>query len=315
MTEGGEAAPAGAGGREVRISTIVGDRLCIRCGFNLTGQTVIREPHYGMLIVRCPECSAAAALQEYPALGRWANRWAALLAGLWLLVVIALLFASAGSIFGFTMMAADGFVDKYALHISTRHNEWIRSLSSEEQAKLGGGNPQWITNQPDSPGSWVDSKWWKGQDAEALLREVGGPIGGLDPRGLWNWPWLGLAATISGAVWSLVMLGQKRRKVMAAMFIPLAISGIFAYFAYSSVTYNSWAGGAESVSQLASARLGPVVVPGLLLSALPAMWLGVWAGRPLVRGLVRAFLPPRMLGSVAFLWLAEGRDPPRPARR
>jgi len=98
------------------------------------------------------------------------------------------------------------------------------------------------------------------------------------------------------------------------MLIPLALAGVFAYIEYSSTSYNSWMGGSESVSEIADNRLGPIVVPLLLVSVLPAMWLGVWLGRPLVRGLVRAFLPPRMLGSMAFLWIADGKELPRPGR-
>ena len=59
------------------VSVLTGDRACISCGFNLVGQQVTREPVYGMLLVRCPECNTAASLQEYPLLGKWASRWAA----------------------------------------------------------------------------------------------------------------------------------------------------------------------------------------------------------------------------------------------
>ena len=39
-----------------RIAILIGDRFCTRCAYNLVGQSVLREPHYNMLIVRCPEC-------------------------------------------------------------------------------------------------------------------------------------------------------------------------------------------------------------------------------------------------------------------
>src|SRR4051812_32614115 len=90
-----DAAPAGRRG-----STVVGDRLCIRCGVNLVGQPIVREPVYGMFLIRCPECSTAASLQEYPLLGRWAGRLAALIAALWLLFVVATLLATTGIIGG-----------------------------------------------------------------------------------------------------------------------------------------------------------------------------------------------------------------------
>ena len=60
---------------EERVSVTYGDRLCTHCHYNLIGQPVLREPYYSMLIVRCPECGTVAAMQEYPQLGRWANRW------------------------------------------------------------------------------------------------------------------------------------------------------------------------------------------------------------------------------------------------
>ena len=45
---------SGASAEGERISMVTGMRLCIRCGFNLTGQLVLREPKYGLLIARKP---------------------------------------------------------------------------------------------------------------------------------------------------------------------------------------------------------------------------------------------------------------------
>ena len=44
-----------------------------------------------------------------------------------------------------------------------------------------------------------------------------------------------------------------------------------------------------------------------LIGALAA----VWAGRPFARLTVRILLPPRIRSALAFLWLADGLDPPR----
>ncbi|MHC4949188.1 MAG: hypothetical protein ACYTG1_13185, partial [Planctomycetota bacterium] len=93
--------------REERVSVLVGDRLCIGCGYNLTGQPVLREPHYRLLIVRCPECATVAGLQEYPVLGRWANRWAALVAALWFVVLLAFAFGSSASLFGMSIVSGE----------------------------------------------------------------------------------------------------------------------------------------------------------------------------------------------------------------
>ena len=50
--------------REQRVSVIVGDRLCVHCGYNLTGQNIYREPYYELLIARCPECGSVASVLE-----------------------------------------------------------------------------------------------------------------------------------------------------------------------------------------------------------------------------------------------------------
>lgn len=83
-----------------QISTIAGDRLCIGCGFNLTGQPIVREETYDLLIARCPECGAVAPLQEYPTLGKWAGRSAALLAGLVTLFLVGMIFIGSLSLYG-----------------------------------------------------------------------------------------------------------------------------------------------------------------------------------------------------------------------
>ena len=64
------------------------DRPCAGCGFNLFGQPIVREGHYGLVSARCPECGRLAALQEYPALGKWADRWAKLLAATWIVALV-----------------------------------------------------------------------------------------------------------------------------------------------------------------------------------------------------------------------------------
>ena len=56
-----------------RVGTVLTDRVCTRCYFNLVSQPVIRERHYGLLVVRCPECGTLASVQEYPHVIRWAD--------------------------------------------------------------------------------------------------------------------------------------------------------------------------------------------------------------------------------------------------
>lgn len=45
--------------------------------------------------------------------------------------------------------------------------------------------------------------------------------------------------------------------------------------------------------------------------ALAAGLLTVWLGRPVTRGLVRFIVPPKRRGVFAYLWLADGKTPPK----
>ncbi len=83
-----------------RHGELVGDRACAKCHFNLAGQTIVRERHYGMLMVRCPECGTPAALQEYPLLGRWAARLGYVVAASWMFVVLGLVCLTALAMWG-----------------------------------------------------------------------------------------------------------------------------------------------------------------------------------------------------------------------
>ncbi len=56
-------------------------------------------------------------------------------------------------------------------------------------------------------------------------------------------------------------------------------------------------------------ELAPYLAKGALLT-IAAGLLMVWLGRPLARGMVRVFLPPRIRGPMAYLWTADGKQPP-----
>jgi hypothetical protein len=51
----------------------------------------------------------------------------------------------------------------------------------------------------------------------------------------------------------------------------------------------------------------------LYTAAVLVIWIalnvGLQLGRPIVRGMIRAFLPPRLRGPFSILWTAEGKHP------
>lgn len=134
-TERGVGEPhAPTSGSEQRVSILVGDRLCVSCGFNLHGQHIVREPRYSMLMVRCPECGTVASLQEFPLLGKWMTRWAALLAVIWLLLLLGLTLGTAGATYGLSRGVVSTTVGPVAREITRSHGEWYRTtLEAEAQ--------------------------------------------------------------------------------------------------------------------------------------------------------------------------------------
>ena len=223
----------GAESRAERVAIITGTRLCIRCGFNLTGQTILREPAYDLLIARCPECGTVAPLQEYPPLGAWQRRWAVLLAVLWFVTVSVLslltaampmslagtiayrqstpLSAHIGSQWGPVIMSAmkavrdkDPAADSLPLGISTlaqQYISWYASGYTDEQIE------QWAV----SGSIPLDESWWKDNKAAVMQSAPGVSFGWIRKEPLFAWVMRGVLYAAVGCAWSAILLHLRRR--------------------------------------------------------------------------------------------------------
>ena len=89
------------------VGEIRADRACVGCGFNLFGQSIVKEEHYGLGICRCPECGTVAALQSYPVMSHWVNRFRVLIAAIWIVLLLAFFAGNIGVISGLTAAACD----------------------------------------------------------------------------------------------------------------------------------------------------------------------------------------------------------------
>lgn len=347
-----------------RVSTLVGDRLCVTCGFNLTSQTVVREPHYRMLIVRCPECATIASLQEFPLLGRWAARWGALLAALWLLVMILFTLGTAGAIFGISLGVSREACGPVARLISTEYSNFTKAqqeaeaaaaeesrkaqndaqiaaqqsaqqtiqsiialqadgqtLTVDQQAALEGSilavqqstqaiaissAQQWQGYYGDG---WIDDAWWQQQDHAAFLASAGSRT--LAPDTVRLWLVLALVAFILGLVWGVALLhGHAKRRAIVCLIVlaPISLFWVIA----SSTQSSNWgpAGTFYYAPELARNLAGTSPFVASVLLALIPLFLGMTAGRPLARLLIRLLLPPRLRGPLTTLWLTDGLPPP-----
>lgn len=138
------------------ISAIAGDRTCLGCGFNLTGQPIVREETYNLLIARCPECGTVAPLQEYPALGKWAGRFAAVLAAAVTLVLIGVILIGSLALYGGARAVSSEAQQQLSLSIASSYFDDVADTVLE------GGS---VTLQPDL-------------NVEALIYQAQGEIDG-----------------------------------------------------------------------------------------------------------------------------------------
>jgi hypothetical protein len=308
-------------GGEQRVSTLIGERLCTHCGYNLTGQPVLREPHYRMLIVRCPECGGAAGLQEYPLLGRWAGRWAALLAALWFLVMLALWIGSGAAIFGLSLGAAELSSEKFAEWILREHTAQATATpvpgAQPGPGPGGGGGASIAEVTISTPRGLIRydpqslHSWWAAQDRAALLARAGGWRAMVDWPALWLWVPLGLVAFTLGAMWSVILLHLRRGRVVLWSAAVMTVALIFA-----TVVIASWLTHETGWYRSdAAAMIGPRVLVLSLGFGAAALAAGLWLGRPLVRAMLRLLLAPRLRAPLALLWFTDGLTPPVAPRR
>ena len=247
-----------------------------------------------------------ASVQEYPLLGRWANRWAFILAAIWLLILLLFLMGTAGILYGVAQSAVETASSRYAIWLAERQLEWIK-----QQQTTANPNFTWMQSQPPSPYTMADATWWGAQRPESLLAEAGGWRAIVDRNFGWTWAnWSPLLIAV-GCFWSVALLRLRRLSLVLFALLPIAIAGVLhvviGYWPNSILRMYGW----TYMISHASAQIGPPIVALTLVYCLAVMSVGILIGRSVLRGLVRLLLPPRLRGSLAGLWITDGLQPPR----
>ena len=299
---------------EEPLSTVEGDRLCAGCSYTRRGQTVVREPHYGLAIVRCPECGVPAALQEYPLLGRWPGRIRVFVALSYTLACLFALFMTFMILMGTTAAMSEAADNTLASTIAER---WAEHVNEEEA--LGNtplsGMP--LFNQPtrDSEGklvpyvwNYVDRDWWRSvrQDETLTTRVIDVA---RNTRGIWIL--LGVVFLIGGCVWIVLLLSARRPAAFLIILIPPVFVVLFIFSGtFENSGFNGWSP-ATSIAQdeIFSATSVVVLTLWIVFGG-----LGILIGRSLARLGVRALLPPTLRGSLAELWFTDNKPLPTNTR-
>jgi prepilin signal peptidase PulO-like enzyme (type II secretory pathway) len=270
-----------------RHAQIEVDTFCVECGYNLHGQPVTRDERLGIFVCRCPECGRFhPAGTGTTATSTWMSRLGTALLVLWVLFVL-------HAIFWICM----GLGAVQVVHLET--------FSYSKMVANDGRDVEWgqVTNAAGTPGGWgaiyADTKQpapnWK--MIRTFTRPENYPKWGWEEIALYVF--FGAAIGFTTGVLLVVFFWHWRRKrYPLVMILPFAIAAVVATVSYYAEEYGPLFGWAVS-------RL-------LMYAALEAAFisLGILVGRPIMRGLLRTFIPPRPRQHFAFLWRADGKTMP-----
>lgn len=294
-----------------RVGELIGNRVCLECGYNLIGQPIVRERHYNMVIARCPECATVVALQEYPRLGRWANRWAGMLAAALLLGGLGLLFTN-GLIISISSGAFNyAAAGPYVQWLGEHQYDWMKTNDTANFEATYGAYPAF---DPSQVYWYFDINWWNAQDPDALLAEAGGWSRVIDWRALWSLGWMAFWVAAFGVGWAGILLRFKRLRLLAFGGLILVVSYLLALVT-SYQFFGFGFGTSMNIMGLATDQLRPYLLGACMIAAALPLALGLLLGRPLLRWLIRLLLHPRHVSALSILWICDGKAPPRPPRR
>lgn len=276
------------------------DRACIGCGFNLYGQSVFKEEHYGLAIARCPECGEVAALQTYPTMSHWVNRFRALLAGAW---VVALLFAfilQSLLIGTYADSVGQSAGDRLARKIGEAYYHWAEDNGQTTSIATWGGTPEDYYQWVQIPRIWADDH------LDEVVAEFGGLWNNFDRSSVIYVIPASIAAFMMGVFWSIVLFGADRKR---ATIVPLAACVLV--MAIMLIDFSS-SFMAPQASEIAKEMYVRVLAPIAVIVQLPALFLGLFFGRKIARWIIMLTLPARSRVSLSMLWTRDGLELPRP---
>tara|TARA_R110000737_G_scaffold2923_1_gene8288 strand:+ start:129518 stop:130537 length:1020 start_codon:yes stop_codon:yes gene_type:complete len=327
------------------FSEIHADRACIGCGFNLYAQPVSKEEHYGLAICKCPECGTVAALQSYPVMSHWVNRFRTLIAAIWIIALLGIFIAYTMSITGMAQGTANLAGEKLGDIIGHEHHIWsqeqdrLRELAKQTgQAAVQpalpvpapdplsfGGTTTIVTSNgvttvngtivpttPLSPTQSGQYNWvWLSQGwGDAYLQQViddsGGLLENIDRQFLVMLIPGTIVGTLFGIFWSVALLGGTRRK---ALIVPLVacLIACMVLIGMSRPDYNY-----TYISGLTQDLYAPVIGPVFIGYMFLISCFGIWIGRMVARRIVVMALPARSRIPLSNLWIQDGLALPKP---
>tara|TARA_A100001391_G_scaffold155233_1_gene113033 strand:- start:317 stop:1330 length:1014 start_codon:yes stop_codon:yes gene_type:complete len=326
--------PADAG--ESTNEHIRADRACVGCGFNLYGQTVSKDPHYGLAIARCPECGQVAALQSYPTMSRWVNRFRALLASFWVIGLLGVFFISTL----ITLQIVNGALqlgsEDLAEELGIYHETWSLVLAQQQaDAAQSDGSAPPVSGTINLPTTTVTTgpagtttttinrapmgmnytgmySWgmlsedWIEQELDSTMMNIGGIWKNLNKEFLAILLPASFFALLLGVFWSITMLGARRRTIIWLVIVAQIIAVVIL------LAMILIPGSFPRAIDIAKGQALPVIMPIIMGAQLIFALLGVYLGRKIARFVICMSLPPRYRTSLSIFWTRDGLELPKP---
>lgn len=282
-----------------RYLLIQADQFC-GCGYNLHGQRVSFDERLEFPVVRCPECGKwHPAGHGSTALRPWLARLATVALAVWAGTLLLMGMGIAGVLIGLQF----GYV---SFDTTYAHRDVVSGrMMSQRPATVGGFEWFFLDTNEVAPANGS----WSLEVVAVAISSMPGPTPGLIFGRTQPEPWparavllgvAGLLGLVGGAIEAGAMWHLRGWRRLVPGLVVLAAAGAFVWVVIVLVgTY--WA----SVKQLAA------VASTLVLGCAAAGWLiGLYMGRPAFRAMVMGLVPPRPRMMLAFLWLADGKEPP-----
>jgi len=280
-----------------RFQQLEVDTFCTNCGYNLHGQPVTRDPNLGLFVCRCPECG-----QHHPAgvgvtaASLWMSRLATALLALWVLIVLNAIFWTCVGTGALTLWHIEMFTNTTMVAPDGREVEYAE-IPAPAGAAAGAGT------------SWTPV--YKGTTQPAVgevrrLRTLEFPPEQRNP--LWrrrafelNVLCAAAVAFASGVLVVVFMWHWRRRRYGLVTLLPFLVAGVVVALMYAT----------DLDDEYGEVR-GWLVSRSIAYATLEAAFLviGMLIGRPIARGLLRMFIPPKVRQHFAFLWRIDGKTPP-----
>ncbi len=276
------------------------DRACIGCGFNLFGQTVSKEPHYGLAIATCPECGTVASLQSYPTMSHWANRFRALIAAVWIFALMFVFILQMSLVGTMADSISRNASDRFAKEIGQQYETWAQENDVPIQSPFGIGPsqyPEWNS----IPNDWAEDH------VDTIYQEMGGHFRAMVNKLTWYFFPASIASFMFGVFWSNALLGASLKGAAAVSILTCLFALVLMYLPSMNWGPNSTT---TQALEIANEYYRSYLAFAGVIIQLPALVLGVFLGRKIARFVIAFTLPPRSRVPFSIFWTRDGLELP-----